>query len=813
MSKWVLDQWDEPLDYPTLGFRANPDAILDATTAPDGRWSLNADQGAAETVTRYAVGIVDPNYIEPGDNHILAWSDPDNSYVPVAPATLLESDEWATSLSASIADTGAQQFAGIEESSVARFIRALERPTRDLYVIMAGDSTLLQTDPWPVKLFRDHIGPRFPAWSFVYDKWNDTTDATDTTTTIQTGSGSFTVHILNLSVSGKTSFYYLTGTRFTKFTGYGGCDLLIYSQGFNEQSSPDLFGPRYLASIESLRTVYPGTEVVLVAENAGASPLTGTVIDNQATRAEEVRRVAAQRGYGLIDAHDLFTKNGSYASWLQADGIHPNDDGMTAIANMADKLFTLPTERGRVVPKSIQQAAFHVSDNLLQFGDLVGWDGTGLPPGAAATVGTVTVAKDTGTYETKGYSVKLTGGGSGTTDYLAFDVPADLLGRLKNGYVTLAARIYVPNGQAHNNAGRVGIDIANDGQSNVSPNGTTTAAGYEGTGGWRWASVRIFVKTIGTRVRARIYCNLSSDGTGGVVYLDRLAVVQGTVPREVGGARSISTTSNFSANVQTFTSSGTWTKPAGATTVMVTTIGAGGGGGSGARQVSGAACSGGAGGGGGGVTIRTFPASVLGSTESVTVGTGGGGGAAQSTNSSAGVNGSAGGNTTFGTSRCLARGGGGGGGGGLAAAATSGTAGGGLATGGTGGAGANGAAGSGGTMGNAAPGGSAGGGISTTPAAFAGATGAASASGQTATATGGANTGAAGGDGTSSTVGDAVTGTSGAGGGASTSTAGGNGGAGGRYGAGGGGGGSSLNGNNSGAGGAGSDGLVVVITF
>lgn len=441
-----------------------------------------------------------------------------------------------------LTDTGlSAKYATAGESPVLRFIRGLERPNRDLYVVFAGDSTHLQTDPWPVKLFRDHIGPAYPAWSVVYDKWNDTTQDTDAPVTLQTGTGARTIHVLNLSMSGKTSFYYLTGARWAKFTTYGGCDLLVYSQGFNEQAGADLFAPRYLASIESLRGVYPSTEVVAVAENAGAAPLSQANIDNQATRADSVRGIAAQRGYGLIDNHDLFVKNGTYAAdWLQADGIHPNDPGMEAIADAAFNLFRLP-KGNRVVPKSIQPPAFTVSDNLLPFGDLAGWDGTGLPPGASAGVGTVTVSKDTGIFETKGYSVKILGGGSGTTDYLPFDVPSELLGRLKNGYVTLAARIYVPTGQAHNNAGRVGLDIANDGQSNVSPNGVTQAGGesYEGTGGWRWASVRIFVKTIGSRVRARIYANLSGDTTGGVVYLDRLAVVQGTVPREVGAARAL----------------------------------------------------------------------------------------------------------------------------------------------------------------------------------------------------------------------------------------------------------------------------------
>jgi len=106
------------------------------------------------------------------------------------------------------------------------------------------------------------------------------------------------------------------------------------------------------------------------------------------------------------------------------------------------------------------------------------------------------------------------------------------------------------------------------------------------------------------------------------------------------------------ADVQTWTSAGsyTWTKPAGVTYVYVVIRGAGGGGGGGTSGGAGTNRGGGSGGGGGGVSQFIFPASALSSSETVVVGAGGTGGAAAS-------NGNVGALSRFGT-RLYAYGGG-----------------------------------------------------------------------------------------------------------------------------------------------------------
>lgn len=109
-------------------------------------------------------------------------------------------------------------------------------------------------------------------------------------------------------------------------------------------------------------------------------------------------------------------------------------------------------------------------------------------------------------------------------------------------------------------------------------------------------------------------------------------------------------TSSFEVNAQTFTSSGTWTKPASGTLVIIEGLGAGGGGGSGRRGAAGTNRQGGGGAGGGAFNrvILPFSDPLLTSTVVVTVGAGGAGGAAVTTDDTDGNDGTAGGNTSFG---------------------------------------------------------------------------------------------------------------------------------------------------------------------
>lgn len=310
----------------------------------------------------------------------------------------------------------------------------------------------------------------------------------------------------------------------------------------------------------------------------------------------------------------------------------------------------------------------------------------------------------------------------------------------------------------------------------------------------------------------------SPDGT-------KFVADDGTLKTPAGGG------GGSSANIQSFSNSGTWNKPSGAKVVHVIVKAGAGGGGSGAKAS--ANPGGGGGGGGGHVTTITLDASLVGATESVTVGAGGTGGAGQTSNDSAGNNGNDGGNSSFGSWILAYAGKGGiagqptsapngGPGGGLAPISIAGVGGqygtGSQSTntewgGANGGVGANGGA--GGSSLYAGPGGGGGGRVNSGPTAQSGAAGGTS---------GGYSTGGGGAGGTTSSDGTpgsansvskrGYCGQGGGGGGSSVSGNAGKGGNGGFPGAGGGGGGAALSSiGNSGAGGNGAGGQVIVITY
>lgn len=92
MAKWRFDKTTS-YDYPTLGFVAEPNDILDSTFAPDAYWSSVADTGQPETVNRYAAGVAGP-FVETADGAALVYDAATNEFKP-SPTSLAVTAEAA----------------------------------------------------------------------------------------------------------------------------------------------------------------------------------------------------------------------------------------------------------------------------------------------------------------------------------------------------------------------------------------------------------------------------------------------------------------------------------------------------------------------------------------------------------------------------------------------------------------------------------------------------------------------------------------------------------------------------------------------
>lgn len=478
----------------------------------------------------------------------------------VDPIRDLSDETFAANLSASTAGIVAPL-----GSAAARLLAKLRRGTTDASLMVIGDSTAsnLQYEhkrQWVYQTAR-WLAAQFPEFTVIYHVWDPNTNAYDNAAgswggavTIQTGTGTgngggpFTLHVWNFSAGGKSTQYPLGSYWASSGPAAKSADLVIINHGHNEAQYNGAIGTvigqgitsatlatwrsQMAALTEQVAVDCPGAGVAIVLQNpqgsTSASATYPTVVQQQ--RAQAYTELAAERGYGVIDAQAKFLALGGPSDWddyLDADGVHPvvytSDDG-TAPANCGQKLiFDAVTETiaadARMAPRPQPPAPLNeAAESLILNGDFSDWDDT-VPTGW--TIGGSnpgTIEKDATLYESaNGYSAKL----SQTAAYSTLEQELPLE-KVKGQWITATARVYYDASQGSNSA-RLDI-IDGDGVMRGRPN--SSGAGADG---WHWVVMSKRISSSSTSVKVAL--NVNTTAATGEINVDRIDVTLGAIPR------------------------------------------------------------------------------------------------------------------------------------------------------------------------------------------------------------------------------------------------------------------------------------------
>lgn len=408
--------------------------------------------------------------------------------------------------------------AAAEGANAARFLSRLNANLDNVNWLIVGDSTGNETTEW-VHLAAQALAAQFPAYSVVYHLWDAAGGAAySAPTTIQTGSGSNTLHVWNCSVSGSAATY-TRGSRWSAAVLATTPDYICVSYGHNEGTTAggataETWRTQMAALTESLTEACPLAALAIVLQNPR-----GDGVPDQQRKARVYREIAAVRGYGVIDVQSVFLAQPSLTPLLLGDNVHPSTTGSQLWAAEVARVLTYDAESR---PRDQSPSLFATpAKNLILNGDfdqflspptLTGWTASNCSP-----------AKDTraGWVETpNGYSVRLQASSAAQT-YMHQDVPAGLLDTVKGKYVTLLARVRVASGQA-TTAGRVQIS---DSAGNISSTGSADLRD-----GWHWIAVTRLIDASATYVRARIYAD-SGTSASADISVASVHLVLGAMPR------------------------------------------------------------------------------------------------------------------------------------------------------------------------------------------------------------------------------------------------------------------------------------------
>lgn len=404
-------------------------------------------------------------------------------------------------------------YAGIASATLAAqpFLKKIKRAVEDPVLLFIGDSTMNDGPDWAHKLV-ETIAPDWPTHTFDTYIWNDTTHAYDAFDTVQTGTGARTVNVYLGCVPG-WKFTDVLAPDFDTLVKAVDADLIVIGLGHNEALVTNDFRNRYVTGVESLTAAHPAAEIICVAPNPRA-----VGDDQMAYKAQQIERICAQRGYGFVDAHQMFKDLGDYSGYM-LDAIHPNPAGSLLTAALVARHFAYQPGAG---PSGRSASTLLTpTEQLLSNGDFASVDGSNVPTDWTATDLTITL--DTADFENpSGRSLLLTDAGAASVSHIQQALPAELVA---GQWVTLAARVKIASDQGAS-AGNIALGDSS---------GITTSLGEstdKGKGGWRWETISRYFPVGVTAPYARLYADSSSVNSW-AVRVDRAVCARGLWPRDL----------------------------------------------------------------------------------------------------------------------------------------------------------------------------------------------------------------------------------------------------------------------------------------
>lgn len=386
----------------------------------------------------------------------------------------------------------------------------IETDSKDVHILVVGDSTGNETTEWPY-LFGQWLFAQYPSHSVDYRLYNDGANSYDAAISLGTGNGSRKITIWNASIGGSTPFYLIGSKRATAIDAVSP-DLMIFNYGHNVVTAGGLTQIRseMLQGTEAVREAHPSVPLAMFTQNPRRDD------SDYANVNQAIREVVA--GYGdvtLIDAYTPFINAGKPSAWY-GDNIHPTGAGKTAFLDAL-------TAQWRSGSFDLAQA-FMAQDgaNLLPNGDFAAFSGP--VPDSWLAINSPTCTKELTIVDgSSPYSVKITG----TTGQARIRAGATSIAGLVGGKASLAVRAYIPSGSA-SSVGRIGLSYVAGGTTIINTRATT-----DKQGGWHWIIVSgMDIPANATAVDATLYCDTSANASS-AAYYDRAILVAGEFPRDM----------------------------------------------------------------------------------------------------------------------------------------------------------------------------------------------------------------------------------------------------------------------------------------